>query len=53
MKRKTPKIPKIRRSWIINPKTRVREGLKKYKRAKVKKELREILKKGSKHIIRG
>lgn len=44
MKRKTPQIPKIRKTWVINPKTRVKESLKKYKRAKVKKELKKITK---------
>lgn len=45
MKRKAPKKPKIRRKWVINPRTRVKESLKtRHKRAKVKKELKQIIK---------
>ena len=44
MRKKVSKIPKIRRKWVINPKTRIRESLKRYKRAKAKKELRKIRK---------
>jgi len=44
MRKKKPKI-KIRRRWRINPKTRVKESNKKYKRTKAKTGLRKILKK--------
>ena len=41
---KKKKKIKIRKSWNINPKTRVKESAKKYGRAKKKKELKDILK---------
>ncbi len=36
-------IVKIRKTWIINPHTRVKISKKIYKRSKVKKELKRIL----------
>lgn len=35
---------KIRKSWIINPRTKVKESVKKYTRIEEKKELKDILK---------
>jgi len=41
------KIPKLRKVWIINPKTRIKKSDKIYKRKKekdkVKKEIQKIL----------
>lgn len=37
-------IPKIRRRWVINPRSRIKDNIKKYKRTKRKGELKEILK---------
>jgi hypothetical protein len=42
--RKTRKTAKIRRSWNINPKTRVKKSAKKYKRQDIKKQITKILK---------
>ncbi len=42
MKRK--KKIKARRIWNINPKTKIKESGKKYRRAKRKKELKDLLK---------
>lgn len=38
-----PKI-KIRKTWAINPKTRVKPSKKIYKRTKLKQELKRIIK---------
>ena len=38
MKKKKPVPPKIRRTWPINPKTRVKPSEKLYDRAKEKKK---------------
>lgn len=35
---------KVRKSWKINPRTRIKESEKKYNRTKKKKELKDILK---------
>jgi hypothetical protein len=35
---------KIRKTWIINPRTRVKQSKKIYKRTKLKKELNRIIK---------
>ena len=43
MKKKVKKI-KVRKLWNINPKTRVKESDKKYRRTKKKKELKDLLK---------
>ena len=44
MKKKARKIPKIRKKWAINPKTRVKKSKKIYNRKKLKKELKEVIK---------
>jgi len=36
--------PKIRRTWKINPKTRVKKSDKIYKRTKAKQQLKKIVK---------
>ena len=41
---KKKKRVKVRRSWKINPKTRIKESSKVYKRPKKKVELKDILK---------
>lgn len=43
MKKKVKKI-KVRKLWNINPKTRVKESNKKYRRAKKKRQLKDLLK---------
>ena len=35
---------KIRKTWRINPKTRVKESVKKYRRTKVKSNFKKIIK---------
>jgi len=40
-------LPKVRRKWAINPKTRVKESEKTYKRAKLKQQLKKELKKSN------
>ena len=42
MKIKVPK-PKTRRTWKINPRTRVKEDDKAYRRPKVKEEERQMV----------
>lgn len=44
MKKKASNIPKIRKSWVINPRMRIKDSAKKDKRAKGKKELRKAIK---------
>lgn len=44
MKKKTPKKPKVRKKWIINPHIRIKKSLKLYNRAKAEKEFKEIKK---------
>ena len=43
MKKKKKRI-KVRKLWNINPRTRVKESGKKYRRTKRKKELKDLLK---------
>ncbi|NQT90569.1 MAG: hypothetical protein HQ558_04870 [Candidatus Omnitrophica bacterium] len=40
MKKITTKKPKARRSWCINPKTRVKESARVYKRPKAKQHIK-------------
>ncbi|NQT95666.1 MAG: hypothetical protein HQ572_04370 [Candidatus Omnitrophica bacterium] len=42
MDKNSSKAPKIRKRWSINPKTRVKDSKKIYKRQKRKKEIKEI-----------
>lgn len=42
MKKKKKRI-KIRRTWVINPRTKVKESKKKYDRKRAKKEYRKIM----------
>ena len=44
MRKKKKKRVKVRKLWSINPKTRVKESGKKYRRAKRKKELKDLIK---------
>lgn len=44
MRKKPPKRVKIRKTWKINPATRVHRGSKEYKRQNAKKELKKLLK---------
>ena len=44
MKKKAKKTPKIRKKWVINPKTRIKKSKKVYNRKKIKKELKETIK---------
>jgi hypothetical protein len=44
MRKKPINIPKIRKRWVRNPKTQLREGIKRYSRIKTKKELTDIIK---------
>jgi len=44
MKKKPNKRVKIRKTWSINPKTRVKESKKVYKRARLKQALGKKLK---------
>lgn len=37
---------KVRRGWVINPRTRVKESGKMYSRRKLKSEIKKILKEG-------
>ena len=41
-KRKKTSLPKIRRGWKINPKTRVTPSKKSYKRAEEKKKEKDL-----------
>jgi len=34
---------KIRKAWVINPKTRIKESKKRYSRIEIKKELKRIV----------
>lgn len=43
MKKKKGPIIKIRKRWLINPKTRVEKSNKIYRRTKKKSELRKLL----------
>ena len=43
MKKANKKRIRVRKLWDINPKTKVKESSKEYKRAKKKKELEDIL----------
>jgi len=43
MDKKTIKKPKVRKKWIINPKTQVKKSKKSYKRQEAKKELKEFV----------
>ena len=43
MKRKRKKLPLPRKTWVINPVTRVKGSDKKYARGKVKKNVRKEL----------
>jgi len=43
MKKKVRKIPKIRKTWKINPVTRVKPSEKKHNRRKAVGNLREII----------
>lgn len=42
-KKKKPALPKIRRGWNINPKTRVTPSKRKYKRQEEKKKEKDWL----------
>jgi len=43
VKKKVKKI-KVRKAWIINPKTKIKESGKRYNRPNKKKELKDLLK---------
>jgi len=43
MDKKSFKTPKVRRKWIRNPKTQVKENTKTDKRQKQKKELQKLI----------
>ena len=38
-----PKTLKIRKTWLINPRERIKESNKKYNRSLTKKQIRNIL----------
>lgn len=40
------KLPKARRTWKLNPTTRVKNGDKKYSRARVKRASKRVMKNG-------
>jgi hypothetical protein len=44
MKKAISARPKVRRRWVVNPKTRVRENKKRYRRQIVNKEVQRLLK---------
>lgn len=43
MKKKEKKV-KARKTWTINPKTKIKKSGKRYKRPKKKKELKDLIK---------
>jgi len=44
MKKKICRKPKVRKAWLINPRSRVKGSLKRYNRRKSKKGLTDTLK---------